>query len=160
MKKQVKLFVLFKKLFYFLNYLVKRNLIIGNNNLTYSNREGFANINNKLSKSNNILTNFNSERNFKSESPIIRNNNINSKKLNNNEDDFQEKVLHTENNLQDKNKKPQFIDIMNLINTNQVPISLNLLNKNFINFENSKHSTKSMKYVKGYSANTHQGTVR
>ena len=49
---------------------------------------------------------------------------------------------------------------MNLISSNQVPISLNILTKSFTNFDKSKHSTKSMKYVKGYSANTHQGTVR
>lgn len=133
-----------------------------NINMIHSNRDVLMGntTTNKLGKPliNNILISNNTERNFKSESPTVRKQNFNQRK-NIENDDFQDKVLHTENVLE-KNRKPQFIDIMNLINSNQVPISLSLLNKHFPNFEKSKHSSKSMKYVKGYSANTHQGTVR
>jgi len=123
-----------------------------------------GNITNKYGKPllSSITKNHNTERNFKSESPNVRKENFNTTRriteINNN--DFQDKVLHTENILHEKNRNPQFIDIMELMNSNQVPISLSLLNKHIPNFEKSKHSSKSMKFVKGYSANTHQGTVR
>ena len=123
-----------------------------------------------------------SERNIKSFSPSIRldsiqindikkkipmknnivNNNFSRLNSENNEN-YKERVVHTENLSQKENlnnNKPQLIDIMKLINSNQSPISLSVLNKKFENFENSKHSSKSLKYIKGYSANTHQGTVR
>lgn len=122
-----------------------------------------------------------SERNIKSFSPSIRldsiqindikkkipmKNNINNNfsRLNTeNNENYKERVVHTENITQKENlnnNQPQLIDIMKLINSNQTPISLSVLNKKFENFENSKHSSKSLKYIKGYSANTHQGTVR
>ncbi len=132
-----------------------------NINMIYSSREGIMGNTtaNKFGKPsiNNILISNNTERNFKSESPAVRKQIFPRKTMDN--EDFQDKVLYTENVLE-RNRKPQYIDIMNLINSNQIPISLNLLNKHFTNFEKSKHSSKSMKYVKGYSANTHQGTVR
>ena len=74
---------------------------------------------------------------------------------------YDERVVHTDLGPPSrKSDKPEMIDIMKLISSNQPPISLNVLNKKFENFENSKYSTKSLKYIKGYSANTHQGTVR
>jgi len=74
---------------------------------------------------------------------------------------YDERVVHTDISPSTrKSNKPEMIDIMKLISSNQPPISLNVLNKKFDNFENSKYSTKSLKYIKGYSANTHQGTVR
>ena len=148
-----------------INKNIRKNLTNGNINTMYSNRDNMmGNITNKYGKPlmNSIENNHNSERNFKSESPSIRKENFNTTKrlpdLNNNE--YQNKVVHTENILHEKNRNPQFIDIMELMNSNQVPISLSILNKHIPNFEKSKHSSKSMKYVKGYSANTHQGTVR
>ncbi len=149
-----------------INKNIRKNLNNGNINTIYSNRDSLmGNLTNKYGKPllNNIANNnHNIERNYKSESPNVRKENFNTTRrlpdFNNN--DYQDKVLHTENILHEKNRNPQFIDIMELMNSNQVPISLNLLNKHFPNFEKSKHSSKSMKYVKGYSANTHQGTVR
>lgn len=149
-----------------INKNIRKNLNNGNLNSIYSSRDNLlGNITNKYGKPllGSITNNHNTERNFKSESPNIRKENFNTTRRiqdlsNNNE--YQDKIVHTENILHEKNRNPQFIDIMELMNSNQVPISLNLLNKHFPNFEKSKHSTKSMKYVKGYSANTHQGTVR
>lgn len=157
-----------------INKNIRKNLNNNNNNsgninTIYSNRDNLmGNITNKYGKPmlNSIGNTHNTERNFKSESPNVRKENYNTttRRLpdfnKNNNNDYQEKVLHTENILHEKNRNPQFIDIMELMNSNQVPISLSLLNKHITNFEKSKHSSKSMKYVKGYSANTHQGTVR
>ena len=82
-------------------------------------------------------------------------------KSNNDSVNYEERVAHTDvSPSARKSNKPEMIDIMKLISSNQPPISLNVLNKKFENFENSKYSTKSLKYIKGYSANTHQGTVR
>jgi hypothetical protein len=148
-----------------INKNIRKNLNNGNINTLYSNRDNMmGNITNKYGKPllSSITKNHNTERNFKSESPNVRKENFNTTRriteINNN--DYQDKVLHTENILHEKNRNPQFIDIMELMNSNQVPISLSLLNKHIPNFEKSKHSSKSMKFVKGYSANTHQGTVR
>lgn len=127
------------------------NKKINQNNIFNYNRENYKN---------EIKTNIsNTERNYKSESPSLRKDTFNNRKNIETENNYENKVIHTEN-LHEKTRKPQFIDIMNLISSNQVPISLNILTKSFTNFDKSKHSTKSMKYVKGYSANTHQGTVR
>lgn len=89
-------------------------------------------------------------------------NSLNKQKDNNNDSiNYDERVVHTDvSPTTRKSNKPEMIDIMKLISSNQPPISLNVLNKKFDNFENSKYSTKSLKYIKGYSANTHQGTVR
>lgn len=82
-----------------------------------------------------------------------------------NDEAYNERVVHTDVNTMNnytarKSNKPELIDIMKLISANQPPISLNVLNKKFENFENSKYSTKPLRYIKAYSANTHQGTVR
>ena len=120
-----------------------------NNNPINSNRDFYYNKN----------ANNNSEKQYKSESPNLRKENLTTRKNFDIDNNYEHKVLHTEN-LHDKFRKTKYVDIMKLINSNHIPISLNLLNKDFSNFEKSKLSNKSMKYIRGYSANTHQGTSR
>jgi hypothetical protein len=130
-----------------------KNLIANSNktqiNTNNQNNNSNVNNNNTNQNANNNLNDLNSPIN----NNVNSNNNANNKNISNNN-------TNTNNNNNKEAGKPQLIDIMKLISINQPPISLNVLNKKFENFENSKYSTKSLKYIKGYSANTHQGTVR
>jgi hypothetical protein len=65
--------------------------------------------------------------------------------------------ISTRNN---QTKNPNLVDVMTLLSSQHIPISINTLKQNFFNFEASKNSNKSLHFVKAYAANTHQGTVR
>ena len=52
------------------------------------------------------------------------------------------------------------LDVSSILNQNNNPISLNNLKTNFPNYEPSKFSMKPLSYIRGYAANTHQGTIR
>jgi len=135
-------------------------LATSNNNLLSPNTHGNGNKNLPVNSNKaaaiiiNTNLNNNNNNNQTQNNLNILNSPSNKNNINNN----------SNNNNNNPNKegcgKPQLIDIMKLISTNQPPISLNVLNKKFENFENSKYSTKRLKFIKGYSANTHQGTVR
>jgi len=131
------------------------NLVISNNNNIVNQNKIFSSVSNRvntINNNNNINNNLNN----------LNNNNSNFNNLDNNNNTNNNSIYNNTNaNTSSKdNGNPQLIDIMKLISANQPPISLNVLNKRFEGFENSKYSTKSLKYIKGYSANTHQGTVR
>ena len=55
--------------------------------------------------------------------------------------------------------KNQPINIMSLFASN-LPLDVKHLNNNYLYYDASKYSAKSLGVVKSYSANTHQGTVR
>jgi hypothetical protein len=151
---------------------VNNNQMLMNHNLS-AKRDNFVNkternINNSLTPNIRLDAPFISDQKKKL---IVKNNSkyfsssLNKNKINaenkNESINYDERVVHTDLGPPSrKSDKPEMIDIMKLISSNQPPISLNVLNKKFENFENSKYSTKSLKYIKGYSANTHQGTVR
>ena len=136
-----------------------QNSNIKNEALFMSDQKKKLIVNNNLNNINNNNNNSNTNLNSKYFSNSLNKNSTN--KDNNDSINYEERVVHTDvSPTKKKTNKPEMIDIMKLISSNQPPISLNVLNKKFENFENSKYSTKSLKYIKGYSANTHQGTVR
>jgi protein phosphatase 2C family protein 2/3 len=49
---------------------------------------------------------------------------------------------------------------MTLFSYKHIPLNKNTLKQLFEGYEGPSHSHKSLKYIKGYAANTHQGTVR
>jgi protein phosphatase 2C family protein 2/3 len=57
-------------------------------------------------------------------------------------------------------KKLETINVMSLLNSQHIPLTLNTLKSNFNNYESTKHSSKPVSFIKAYSANTHQGTIR
>lgn len=52
------------------------------------------------------------------------------------------------------------VNVMSLLSSQHIPLNINILKQNFIGYETSKYSTKSIANIKAYAANTHQGTVR
>jgi len=146
------------------NRLIKKS--VNKDNSPIANTK--TNMNNNLKLNNYLNVNVNSNNDQTKQSKIISSNqnpNFMNNNLNNNFNDNVninlKKDLNYNQNLESKEcEKPVVIDLMKLISSNQPPISLNVLNKKFENFENSKSSTKRLKYIRGYSANTHQGTVR
>jgi hypothetical protein len=58
------------------------------------------------------------------------------------------------------NGKPEMLNVMSLFSNNHIPIEIKNLKQSYVGYECSKHSNKSMTYIKGYAANTHQGTIR
>jgi hypothetical protein len=64
-------------------------------------------------------------------------------------------------NFVSNEKNKDSINVMKLLNDqNFTPLSIKNLNLNFLSYNNSRYSTKSMPIVKAYSANTYQGIVR
>lgn len=52
------------------------------------------------------------------------------------------------------------INVMSLLSSQHIPLTLNTLKQSFAGYETSKFSSKSIGNIKAYAANTHQGTVR
>ena len=59
-------------------------------------------------------------------------------------------------------KTPETMSVSTYLNagSNLIPISIDNLKANFLNYEKSKFSLKSMQYIKAYAANTNQGIIR
>ena len=68
---------------------------------------------------------------------------------------------HKNFNFVSNEKNKDSINVMKLLNDqNFTPLSIKNLNLNFLSYNNSRYSTKSMPILKAYSANTYQGIVR
>jgi len=64
-------------------------------------------------------------------------------------------------NFLSKDKTRESINVLTLVgDKNLNPLSINNLNLNFPNYNNSRFSGKSMATIKAYAANTYQGLVR
>lgn len=70
-------------------------------------------------------------------------------------------AVFNQNRQGNNSKIAETLDVMSLLcNQNYVPLSLSTLQIYFANYESTKCSTKQIKQLKGYAANTNQGLIR
>jgi len=126
-----------------------------------------SNMNSKMKKSiNDNSVNLSDERKIiRKDNSVVKNTSMNSStpKMKN-DYSLSSQIIRNDKkkfNFVSNEKNKDSINVMKLLNDqNFTPISIKNFNLNFLNYSNSRYSSKSMPIVKAYSANTYQGIVR